>query len=156
NIIANLAQGARSSYLFVPENEIYIHETLELICPGITDTGRIFIQSAATDLYEDAAPMTLDWVLTNAVVAIAREGVELVYIDPWKGLERRRPRDHMLTDYIGEGLVALKQFPRHYRVAVVLVAHPTKAIQDRDGSMRIPNLSDVEQSAHWANKADNG
>jgi twinkle protein len=59
----------------------------------------------------------------------------------------------LMTDYIGQCLMYLKQFARHYNVTVILVAHPTKA-GIADG--KVPALSDIEGSMAWFNKCDNG
>ena len=60
----------------------------------------------------------------------------------------------LLTDYIGECLMLLKQFCRSMNAVVIVVAHPTKAVNEKGG--RIPNLADIEGSMNWFNKCDNG
>jgi twinkle protein len=141
--------------MYVPENEDFLVGQLTNISGRSAQEldEHIFIQTSNPDPYP--FPRTLGHILSMAGAAAARVGIELVYIDPWNELERLKPKDQMLTDYIGESLAELKAFARHYGVAVVLVAHPTKAIMDK-GNVRVPTLYDIEQSAHWANKADNG
>jgi twinkle protein len=58
-----------------------------------------------------------------------------------------------MTEYITHCLMYLKQFSRAYGVAVIVVAHPTKS-HATDG--RQPTLYDIESSAAWFNKCDNG
>jgi hypothetical protein len=60
----------------------------------------------------------------------------------------------LLTDYIGECLMMLKQFCRSLNVVVIVVAHPTKAVNERGG--RLAGLADIEGSMNWFNKCDNG
>jgi twinkle protein len=88
-------------------------------------------------------PKTLQWVLDRAVVAVERDGVDVLLIDPWNELERAKPRDMMMTDYIGQCLMYLKQFCRAMNVAVILVAHPTKAGVKQG---KTPTLADIEGS----------
>ena len=59
-----------------------------------------------------------------------------------------------MTDYIGESLMLVKQFCRTMNVVVIIVAHPTKAINQTGG--RITSLADIEGSMNWFNKCDNG
>ncbi len=86
--------------------------------------------------------------------AIERDGVRVVLIDPWNELDRARPRDTTMTDYIGECLMMLKDFCRTFQVSVIVVAHPTKAVNEHGG--RMPGLADIEGSMNWFNKCDNG
>jgi twinkle protein len=111
-----------------------------------------FVQSAIRDDFEQE-PRTLDWILRKAIVAVEKDGVSLLLIDPWNEIERAKPRDMMMTDYIGLCLQWIKGFCRNYSVTVILVAHPTKA-GISDG--KVPALSDIEGSMNWYNKCDNG
>jgi twinkle protein len=156
NIVCNLAANHRPSFLYVPENEPHLREQMERIWGEKNRDPlhqNVFVQSSASDLYEE--PLTLDWVLAQAAIAVKRDKVQLVYIDPWNELEHAKPKDMLLTDYIGESLRWLRQFAREFKVAVVLVAHPTKAIQTERGKLRMPSLYDIEGSANWGNKPDN-
>ncbi len=92
-------------------------------------------------------------MLNKAVVAIERDNVDVVLIDPWNELERARPRDMLMTDYIGECLMWLKQFCRSMSAIVIMVAHPTKAGISEG---KTPTLADIEGSMNWYNKCDNG
>lgn len=158
NVLCNLArgQGVRS-FLYVPENERHLREKLEKIWgnhPGFEEfcRGQCFVQSAQPNRY-DEAPRTLDWVLDKAVVALERDDADVVLIDPWNELERAKPRDMLMTDYIGECLMYLKQFCRAHDAIVILVAHPTKA---GIAEGKVPSLADIEGSMNWYNKCDNG
>ena len=159
NVICNLAKHHRAkSFLYVPENEGHVRDKLRLIwgdAPGfdVFQAEQCFIQSSAPEEYDNEVK-TLPWVLDRAVVAVDRDGVDILLIDPWNELERAKDRDMLLSDYIGQCLMWLKQFSRSRDVAVILVAHPTKAVTENGG--RVPNLSDIEGSMNWYNKCDNG
>ena len=98
--------------------------------------------------------MTLPMVLDRAVPAIEQADCSILLIDPWNELEHAKPKDQLLTDYIRDCLRFLKQFSRTLDVAIILVAHPTKAVTEKGG--RTPGLSDIEGSMSWYNKCDNG
>lgn len=158
NMICNLyAESGLKSFLYVPENEKHVREKLALIWgdrqgwDAFANVG-CYIQSSEVESY-DAEPKTLQWVLNQAIVAIKEDGVRLVLIDPWNELERAKPRDMQLTDYIGQCLMWLKRFCRMFGVTVILVAHPTKAGVSEG---KTPTLSDIEGSMNWYNKCDNG
>jgi twinkle protein len=158
NVLCNMAKkhGTRS-FLYVPENEGFVQEKLRLIWgrdDGFKDfcANQCFIQSAQPNAY-DEAPRTLDWVLDKAVIAVERDYANVIMIDPWNELERAKDRDQLMTDYIGQCLMWLKQFCRCMDATVIIVAHPTKA-GVTDG--KPPSLDHIEGSMNWFNKCDNG
>lgn len=158
NVICNLArERSTRSFLYVPENEAHLRENLRGIWQGegfdYFCEQQCFVQSSMPDNFNDE-PQDLSWVLNRAVVAIEKDGVDLLMIDPWNELEHAKPANMLMTDYIRLCLMYLKQFSRAYGVAVVLVAHPTKAVTENGG--RVPLLSDIEGSMNWYNKCDNG
>lgn len=158
NVVANLArQHDMRTMMYVPENEGHILEKMKLIW-GLHDefdrfcAEQCFVQSALPEHYDDQ-PKTLQWVLDKAVLAVQRDEVDLLLIDPWNELERAKPKDQLLSDYIGQCLMYLKQFCRATNIAVILVAHPTKAGVELG---KTPGLADIEGSMNWYNKCDNG
>lgn len=157
NVVCNLAKAHDwRSFLYVPENESFLQWKLRRIYGGMGYAefakNQCFVQSAEVQSY-DQAPKTIDWVLDRAVIGIKRDGVNLLVIDPWNELEHAKPRDWSMTEYITHCLMYLKQFTRAHNVAVIVVAHPTKA---HASDSRKPTLYDVEGSAAWFNKSDNG
>lgn len=104
---------------------------------------------------DDESDMTLDDVLELARIAVIRDGVKLVILDPWNEVEHKRKPDETETDYTGRAIRMMKRFARQYQVALWLVAHPRKPVMDR-GSVRAPTLYDISGSANFANKADYG
>lgn len=158
NVLCNMAKkhGTRS-FLYVPENEGVVRDKLQAIWgeeQGFRDfcENQCFIQSAEPNAY-DAAPKTINWVLDKAVDAVERDLVDVILIDPWNELERAKERDQLLTDYIGQCLMYLKQFCRCMDATVIMVAHPTKA---GVAEGKTPSLADIEGSMNWYNKCDNG
>jgi len=160
SLLINMARlsGIRS-YLFVPENEQHLRDTLRGMWTGdeagFQDFARhqVFIESAMPTHY-DSEPRDLRWVLDRAVRAIEEQQVSVVVIDPWNELEYSKPPQMLMTDYIREALMFFKAFCRAHDVAAIIVAHPTKAVTERGG--RVPLLSDIEGSMSWYNKCDNG
>jgi twinkle protein len=92
-------------------------------------------------------------VLNQAVAALEQDEADIVLIDPWNELEHAKPRDLMMTDYIRDCLMYLKQFCRATNATVIMVAHPTKA---GTAEGKVPGLADIEGSMNWYNKCDNG
>jgi twinkle protein len=92
-------------------------------------------------------------VLNQAVIALDQDDADIVLIDPWNELERAKPPSMLMTDYIGQCLMYLKQFCRATQATVIMVAHPTKA---GIAEGKTPALADIEGSMNWYNKCDNG
>ncbi len=159
NVLCNLARKKDvRSFLYVPENEGHLRDKLRLIWGNDATFDRFsarqcFVQSATPVSYDDP-PKDLDWVLGMAVKAIEIDGADIVMIDPWNELERSKPASMLMTDYIGQCLMRLKQFCRSFNVVVIIVAHPTKAVNENGG--RVAGLADIEGSMNWFNKCDNG
>lgn len=161
NVIANISEqygkGMRT-FMFVPENEQSVCEKLRKIWGARQGwdyfaQSQIIVQSAAEEAFGDD-PMDLRSVLDRAVQVVERQGAEVLLIDPWNELEHLKPPDMLMTDYIRTALMYLKRICRHHRVAVILIAHPTKAVTEKGG--RTPSLADIEGSMNWYNKCDNG
>lgn len=158
NVMLNISlQDGIKTFLYAPENERYLIEKLRLMWRSDSEgferfaSEHCFVQSAAP---LDRDPHTINWVLDKAATAVVQDGAEFVIIDPWNELERAKPKDMLLTDYICQCLMDIKDFCRTLNVTVVMVAHPTKAVNEGGG--RTPHLSDIEGSMNWFNKCDNG
>lgn len=103
---------------------------------------------------DEDTDMTLEYLIELAKVAVLRDGIRLLVIDPWNEIEHKRGRDESETDYTGRAIRELKRFARLYNCAVWLVAHPRKP--QSDGKIKAPTLYDLAGSANFANKADYG
>jgi twinkle protein len=157
NVLTRLAHARSTrSFLYVPENEGYLMEKMRPMWPGDDESfayfaeNQCFIQSAIPHT-SDEPPHTLDWVLGRAERAVRQDKAEIVMIDPWNELDRAKPRDMLMTDYICQCLMLIKQFCRCLDAIVIVVAHPTKAANERP-----VGLGDIEGSMNWFNKCDNG
>lgn len=105
---------------------------------------------------DDDEDITLEAYLELCRIAVVRSGAKVIVLDPWNELEHKRERDETETDYIGRAIRALKRFAKRYNVALWVVAHPTKPMKMKDGTVPAPGLYDIAGSANWANKADYG
>lgn len=100
--------------------------------------------------------VTLAWVLERCSAAIVQHGAKLVVIDPWNEMDHIRPRDMNLTEYTGFAIKQFRKLASKHQVHVIVAAHPTKMRKTEDGSIPMPSLYDISDSAHWYNKADVG
>jgi twinkle protein len=80
----------------------------------------------------------------------------VIVIDPWNEMDHARNRDETTTEYTGRAIKAFKRFARKFMVHMIVVAHPSKQMKDKEGNYTIPTLYDISDSAHWYNKADLG
>jgi twinkle protein len=98
--------------------------------------------------------LDLEYIIELAKIAVLRDGVRLLVLDPWNEIEHKRSSDETETEYVSRAIRMLKRFAVNYECAVWLVAHPRKP--HSDGSPKPPSLYDLAGSAHFANKADYG
>jgi len=103
---------------------------------------------------EEDADLDIETVIELARIAVLRDGVRLLIIDPWNEIEHKRRSDETETDYVSRSIRMLKRFAKSYECAVWLVAHPRKP--STDGNPKPPSLYDLAGSANFANKADYG
>jgi twinkle protein len=103
---------------------------------------------------DEDTELDLDYIIELAKVAVLRDGVRLLVLDPWNEIEHKRGSEETETEYTGRAIRSLKRFALNYECAVWLVAHPRKP--HSDGNPRPPSLYDLAGSAHFANKADYG
>jgi len=103
---------------------------------------------------DEETELDLDYILELAKVAVLRDGVRLLVLDPWNEIEHKRRGDETETEYTSRAIRSLKRFALNYECAVWLVAHPRKP--HTDGNPKPPSLYDLAGSAHFANKADYG
>ena len=96
----------------------------------------------------------LEWLLDRMATAVIRHGMKVCIIDPWNEIDHKREKDESITEYTGRAIRKLKVFAKRYDVLVIVVAHPDKSARHRDPEEI--GLSDISDSAHWANKADIG
>jgi twinkle protein len=103
---------------------------------------------------DDEGDLDIETIIELARIAVMRDGIRLLILDPWNEIEHKRGRDESETDYVSRSIRMLKRFARSYECAVWLVAHPRKP--SSDGNPKPPSLYDLAGSANFANKADYG
>lgn len=142
-----LRDGLRKTILECGDHELHRVE--------VSDADDILADrlTIITQAVDEDAEMSLEAFLEYCRIAVQRDGVKMVVLDPWNELEHKRRRDETETEYISRALRAIKRFAKQYDVAFWIVAHPTKPGEQRN---RAPGLYDISGSANWANKADYG
>lgn len=100
-----------------------------------------------------------DHLTINPILELVRQShnenaTDAFLLDPWNELEHSRPAGMSETEYIGQALTKLRNFGRLHKIAMYIVAHPTKLQKDEDGNYPVPTPYDISGSANWRNKAD--
>lgn len=143
-----LRDGIAQALIGCSRSDFFTHPQRRSAYDTLEDKVRIISNAMDEDLEFD-----VDGFLELARIAVQRDGIKLLILDPWNELEHKRNRDESLTEYVGRAIRAVKRFARANNVAVWIVAHPTKP---QKGVNQMPSLYDVSDSAHWSNKADYG
>ena len=115
-----------------------------------------FVEEHFTIIEPQDDGQSIDSILEAAKWLLDHRGMNALIIDPWNELDNSRPKSMTETEYIGEALMRLRRFARRHVVHAFVVAHPAKLTRGKDGKYPIPTLWDINGSAHWRNKADNG
>lgn len=116
--------------------------------------GEHFVFIDQDPMSDDEEISTVDWIIARAEDAVLRHGINWLVIDPWNQVERDSDDNWSEERYQRHAIKQLKRFARAYDVGVIVVAHPTKDVKQRDGSIRRPTGYDISGSAHWFNAAD--
>lgn len=143
----HLRDGIVAAMLGCGHHDLHHHDTRAAMA-RLRSHLRIISQTVDED-----DEMDLDYFLECCRVAVLRDGVRMIVLDPWNELEHKERHGETETKYIGRALRAIKRFAKVHDVAFWIVAHPTKPFE---GKMRMPRLLDISGSANWANKADFG
>lgn len=104
---------------------------------------------------DDSTP-DIDWLLDKARIAVMRNGVKGVIIDPYNEISAKREGTKREDEHIRDLISSCKKFTRNYDIAMWLVAHPSKMHRDGEGKIPPPNMYDISGAAHWNNMADVG
>jgi hypothetical protein len=99
---------------------------------------------------------SLDDILSQAESALGKQRFDAMVIDPWNEVDIYN-NTHLREDqFISRALTKIKAFAKYYRVAMFIVAHPTKMTKGDDEKYPVPTLYNISGAAHWYNKADVG
>jgi twinkle protein len=145
-----LERRLKASMLEMPEHHPQVYRT------GLTDeilAKRLSVIANNPSMNDDG-DLDLERILDLADIAVRRDGVKLLVLDPWNEIEHKRRGDESETEYVGRAIRMLKRFAMNRDCAVWMVAHPRKP--SSDGTPKPPSLYDLAGSAHFANKADFG
>jgi twinkle protein len=142
-----LRDGIRCAMLGIGQHELRSSDTRA--CDDLIRN----LMPIITQSVDEDEEMDLDYFLERCRVAVMRDGVRVVILDPWNELEHKSRHGETETQYIGRALRAIKRFAKVHDVAFWIVAHPTKPFE---GKVKMPRLLDISGSANWANKADYG
>jgi twinkle protein len=104
-------------------------------------------------LHPEETP-TLEWFLDMAEIAVQREGVKVIQLDPWNRLESQRTAKETEPEYVARCLRSVTVFAKDTGCHVQIIAHPAKRIGQRREAP--PDLEDVAGAMHWWNMPDQG
>lgn len=114
-----------------------------------------FITISPSEEIDASTDYTLAWLQEAIDEAATRHGCKVVVIDPWNELEHIFGRGTNEATYTNDALRMIKKLARRYRIAVVIVAHPSKE-GGKVKEITEMSLYDISGSAAWKNKADHG
>lgn len=106
------------------------------------------------DARDEGCNDDLDWYISRAEDCVFQHGIRWFGLDPWNQVAHRREKYESSTDYQGRAFRSLRTLAKQYDIGVVVVAHPTKGILQKDGKARKPTPYDIDGSAHWYNAFD--
>ena len=130
---------------------------LDRMTPEERDMGMEFVNNHFFFIRPKDENYTLDNILSLARKLILKYGINALIIDPWNTLEHLIPPGISETTYISNQLAKLYSFKQRYNVHLFLVAHPKKMMKDKKTMQyEVPTLYDINMSANFFNKADNG
>jgi hypothetical protein len=171
-LMMNLAKKEGWKFaVFAPENypvEMHYHKLIEkyteksLTKQSVMTTENIdealkFIDEHFFFIDATEDEINIQAVLDQAQKLILDKKIDGLCLDPWNEIELDKPKDTSSTEFIGKCLRISRKFARRNNIHLWIVAHPIKMAKDRiTGTYPVPELYDIEGSAHWRNKADNG
>lgn len=155
--------------VFSPENfpwELYIQKLSEKILGkrffGQTREEELkpamdFMRDHFFLIEPDEDSINVDSLLSLNIEAVKRYSVDGIVWDPWNELSVNLKGSERETDYIGRELARIRRHGRRHNYLMNIVAHPAKMQKDlRTKKYLVPTLYDINGSANWYNKADNG
>lgn len=144
-----LERRLRAALYGCPESDVRCHRKGEA-----DDLIESRMRVIAHNPREEDGDLDIETIIELARIAVLRDGIRLLILDPWNEIEHKRKSDETETDYVSRSIRMLKRFAKSYECAVWLVAHPRKP--SSDGNPKPPSLYDLAGSANFANKADYG
>lgn len=168
-LMVNLALEQNWKFaVFSPENfpwELYIQKLSEKIL------GKKFFQSSEAELMPvidfmeehfyllepDEDNVTVETLLSLNTDAVKRFNVDGIVWDPFNEIDFQIRNNENETNFIKRVLTKIRWHARRNDYLMNIVAHPTKMLRDvKTKKYLVPTLYDINGSANWYNKADNG
>ena len=115
---------------------------------------RMFVGISPKEDEDSDVEFDLKWLQVAIKEAATRHGCKWILIDPWNEVEHVWNIRENETSYTNQALRELKRIGRRYQIAIIIVAHPGKAADNKN--LDELSLYDVSGSAAWKNKADHG
>ncbi len=133
----------------------FFEGSTDRITPKDLQAGKEFVQSHFSFLYQaDGSLSSVESIIERLKVAVMRHGVRGAIIDPYNYIQKSK--DISETDWVSEVLTRLRVFAQAHGIHLWFVAHPTKMMRDKDGTVPVPKGYDISGSAAWFAKADIG
>jgi hypothetical protein len=97
------------------------------------------------------------WLINRIEIALKREDVKVVAIDPINQIDQILGRGENYTDFMGRFLIDLQRIADDYKVLMIVAAHPDKFnAGKRNWGRHLLTLNDASGTAHFGNKSDIG
>lgn len=131
--------------------------------PGLTDDQTdadttAWLEDNFTIISHQVRPLanqaSIEWFIQQAADAKGRHGIDVLVLDPWNKLQHKRGSGENEPDYIGRALSELRNYAQVTNTIVIVTAHPTKDAFKADGSIEMPNVSQIHGAMNWGNMAD--
>jgi twinkle protein len=143
HVVKLISKYHRKAFVHCTKDEV--REAMDFI-----DEHFFFINLTDNDL-------TIDGLLEKGKELVMRRGIIGFVIDPYNYIEHKYSSHMSETNYISEFLTKVAAFCKSYQVLTIIIAHPRKIEKDPNtGNFKVPSLYDVNGSANWYNKTDNG
>ena len=98
---------------------------------------------------------SLDLIIKDAKDEFKENPYDCLVIDPWNAVTHSRGSS-MIHEYLAQALTKVIRIARSQKILVIIIAHPSKPVKDKEGKIGIPTLYDIADGAMWRNKADYG
>ncbi len=148
------AEGQKPEYVDMKTGEIHNVWRNENTERGVND----WLEKNFTIISHQVRPLakqaSIEWFIQQAADAKGRHGIDVLVLDPWNKVQHKRNPGESEPDYIGRALSELRNFAQATNTIVIVTAHPTKDTFKGDGSVEMPNVSQIHGAMNWGNMAD--
>jgi len=120
------------------------------------EKGMDFIDQYFLFVNTEEIDTDIDTLLDKAEELVLRFGIQGLYLNPWNWIDHSRQAFMSETEYISISLSKIIRFAKRFKVHVILVAHTTKMLKEKNGKYQIPTLYSISGSANFFSKTYNG